>query len=96
MTIEREHKINLRKYEELKNRFSKLESKLNELNATIAQYAEEKKTFETKISEMKRKVTVLQQELDNSEVVQKDFVLLSQSLQVMCYLTAKCVSIKKY
>lgn len=32
--------------------------------------------------ELKNKTTVLQQELGNSEAVQKDFVRLSQSLQV--------------
>lgn len=38
--------------------------------------------MKTHNSELKNKITVLQQELDNSEAVQQDFVRLSQSLQV--------------
>lgn len=37
---------------------------------------------ERKIQELKNKISILQQELGNSEAVQKDFVRLSQSLQV--------------
>lgn len=38
--------------------------------------------FERQNFELKNKTSVLQQELGNSEEVQKDFVRLSQSLQV--------------
>ncbi|XP_018578233.1 rab GTPase-binding effector protein 1, partial [Anoplophora glabripennis] len=49
--------------------------KLEELNETI-------KTLEKQNSELKTRVCSLQQELDTTETVQKDFVRLSQSLQV--------------
>jgi hypothetical protein len=38
--------------------------------------------LEEQVAEIKSRVGSLQQELDNSEAVQKDFVRLSQSLQV--------------
>jgi hypothetical protein len=38
--------------------------------------------LEEQVAELKSRVGSLQQELDNSEAVQKDFVRLSQSLQV--------------
>ena len=38
--------------------------------------------MEEQVAELKSRVGSLQQELDNSEAVQKDFVRLSQSLQV--------------
>lgn len=41
----------------------------------------EKKHFEEIVTELRSRVSSLQTELDNSEKVQKDFVLLSQSLQ---------------
>jgi len=40
------------------------------------------KQLEEQVVELKSRVGSLQQELDNSEAVQKDFVRLSQSLQV--------------
>ena len=40
------------------------------------------KLLEEQVTELKSRVGSLQQELDNSEAVQKDFVRLSQSLQV--------------
>lgn len=42
----------------------------------------ENKEAELKVVELRQRVTSLQQELDTSEAVQKDFVRLSQSLQV--------------
>lgn len=42
----------------------------------------EKKQLETKLAECKAKLSILQQELDNSVAVQTDFVRLSQSLQM--------------
>ncbi|XP_022661399.1 rab GTPase-binding effector protein 1-like [Varroa jacobsoni] len=41
-----------------------------------------KNKFEKESHELRRKVVALQKDLDNSEAVQKDFVKLSQSLQV--------------
>lgn len=39
------------------------------------------KVLEDDVNELRSRVTSLQTELDNGETVQKDFVLLSQSLQ---------------
>lgn len=39
-------------------------------------------TLEKQNSELKTKISSLQHELDNTEAVQKDFVRLSQNLQV--------------
>jgi Rab GTPase-binding effector protein 1 len=45
-------------------------------------YVTFQKQLEEQVAELKSRVGSLQQELDNSEAVQKDFVRLSQSLQV--------------
>lgn len=63
----------------------KLESLNNIHEAALAQIVElnkVKKQLEDQVNELKGRVGSLQQELDNSEAVQKDFVRLSQSLQV--------------
>ena len=51
--------------------------RLNHFSTQIEQEKLERQNIESK-----NKITVLQQELGNSEAVQKDFVRLSQSLQV--------------
>lgn len=90
MKSERDLSINLYKYEDLKMRYGKLEEKMIELNKLVVKLNEEKKTLETNFIELKNKTTALQKELDNSEVVQQDFVKLSQTLQVkfvqLCFL----------
>ncbi|KAF5280792.1 hypothetical protein FQA39_LY17973 [Lamprigera yunnana] len=48
----------------------------------IEQLFDEKRLQEDNINQLKAQVASLQKELDNSEAVQKDFVRLSQSLQV--------------
>uniref|UniRef100_A0A1Y1N123 FYVE-type domain-containing protein n=2 Tax=Photinus pyralis TaxID=7054 RepID=A0A1Y1N123_PHOPY len=72
-----------------KQRLLSTQDKLKSLDkihqATLAQIDElsgEKNLLEDQNNELKSRVASLQQELDNSETVQKDFVRLSQSLQV--------------
>lgn len=72
-----------------KQRLLPTQDKLKSLDkihqATLAQIDElsgEKNLLEDQNNELKARVASLQQELDNSETVQKDFVRLSQSLQV--------------
>jgi len=49
----------------------------------LQEIQKEKKDADSAITELRQRVMSLQQELDTSEAVQKDFVRLSQSLQVM-------------
>lgn len=58
------------------------EEKLVCLERQLDVVMKENKEAELKIAELRQRVTSLQQELDTSEAVQKDFVRLSQSLQV--------------
>ncbi|CAK9828662.1 Rab GTPase-binding effector protein 1 [Anthophora retusa] len=58
------------------------EEKLERLEKQLETVMKENKEAELKIAELRQRVTSLQQELDTSEAVQKDFVRLSQSLQV--------------
>ncbi|XP_076648043.1 rab GTPase-binding effector protein rabaptin-5 isoform X2 [Halictus rubicundus] len=58
------------------------EEKLERLEKQLEAVLKENKEAELKIVELRQRVTSLQQELDTSEAVQKDFVRLSQSLQV--------------
>ena len=58
------------------------EEKLERLEKQLDLVLKENKESELKIAELRQRVTSLQQELDTSEAVQKDFVRLSQSLQV--------------
>lgn len=59
-----------------------LGDKLRHSNDMIEQLLEDKKRLQSEVHEVRNRVSVLQQELDNSEKVQQDFVRLSQSLQV--------------
>ncbi|XP_033189778.1 rab GTPase-binding effector protein rabaptin-5 isoform X1 [Bombus vancouverensis nearcticus] len=58
------------------------EEKLERLEKQLDAVLKENKQAELKVAELRQRVTSLQQELDTSEAVQKDFVRLSQSLQV--------------
>ncbi|XP_017760774.1 PREDICTED: rab GTPase-binding effector protein 1 isoform X1 [Eufriesea mexicana] len=58
------------------------EEKLERLEKQLDVVLKENKQAELKVTELRQRVTSLQQELDTSEAVQKDFVRLSQSLQV--------------
>lgn len=59
------------------------EEKLDRLEKQLLEIQKEKKDADSIISELRQRVMSLQQELDTSEAVQKDFVRLSQSLQVI-------------
>ena len=56
-----------------------------QLELAIASFHFQSK-LEAEVSRLKAKVASLQIDLDNSEAVQRDFVKLSQSLQVMYIL----------
>ncbi|XP_029037569.1 rab GTPase-binding effector protein 1 isoform X1 [Osmia bicornis bicornis] len=58
------------------------EEKIGRLEKQLDTVTKENIEAELKIAELRQRVTSLQQELDTSEAVQKDFVRLSQSLQV--------------
>ncbi|XP_012220646.1 rab GTPase-binding effector protein 1 isoform X4 [Linepithema humile] len=58
------------------------EEKLDRLEKQLQKVQKEKEDAESAMIELRQRVMSLQQELDTSEAVQKDFVRLSQSLQV--------------
>ncbi|XP_077270744.1 rab GTPase-binding effector protein rabaptin-5 isoform X1 [Temnothorax americanus] len=58
------------------------EEKLDRLEKQLQEVQKEKKDADSVTTELRQRVMSLQQELDTSEAVQKDFVRLSQSLQV--------------
>lgn len=58
------------------------EEKLERLEKRLQEIQKEKKDTDSAVTELRQRVMSLQQELDTSEAVQKDFVRLSQSLQV--------------
>lgn len=58
------------------------EEKLERLEKRLQEVQKERKDAELAMNELRQRVISLQQELDTSEAVQKDFVRLSQSLQV--------------
>ncbi|XP_029169800.1 rab GTPase-binding effector protein 1 isoform X2 [Nylanderia fulva] len=58
------------------------EKKLDQLEKQLQEVEKEKKDADSAVTELQQRVKSLQQELDTSETVQKDFVRLSQSLQV--------------
>ncbi|XP_076669850.1 rab GTPase-binding effector protein rabaptin-5 isoform X3 [Andrena cerasifolii] len=72
----------LEKYVRDHRSLAEREEKLERLEKQLDLVLKENKESELKIAELRQRVTSLQQELDTSEAVQKDFVRLSQSLQV--------------
>lgn len=68
------------------------EEKLERLEKQLDAVLKENKQAELKVAELRQRVTSLQQELDNSEAVQKDFVRLSQSLQVQKTMKINSIS----
>lgn len=78
----------MRDYHSLVEREEKLERLEKQLDAVL----KENKQAELKVAELRQRVTSLQQELDNSEAVQKDFVRLSQSLQVQRTMKINSIS----
>lgn len=67
---------------EASEREEKDKQQISDLEAQVKNLASAKGKLEQDVMEMKAKVISLQVELDNSEVVQRDFVKLSQSLQI--------------
>ncbi|XP_026739405.1 rab GTPase-binding effector protein 1 isoform X2 [Trichoplusia ni] len=65
-----------------REQMKELGDKLRQSNDMIESLLEDKKRLAGEVHEVRNRVSVLQQELDNSEKVQQDFVRLSQSLQV--------------
>lgn len=59
-----------------------LQTTVAELEAQVQQVQNERSAVEQTAQNYKQRCTSLQQELDTSEVVQRDFVKLSQSLQI--------------
>ena len=58
------------------------EEVVSEMKWRLQEVTREKSDCESELSTLRSKLTSLQIELDNSEAVQRDFVKLSQSLQV--------------
>ncbi|KAG7198691.1 hypothetical protein KM043_001689 [Ampulex compressa] len=58
------------------------EEKLDCLEKRLEEVLKKKRDAELAVTELRQRIMSLQQELDTSETVQKDFVRLSQSLQV--------------
>lgn len=69
-------------YEKLKNNEKAAQDKVASLMVKLSDATNQLKHFEEINNELRSRVSSLQTELDNSEAVQKDFVRLSQSLQV--------------
>ncbi|XP_035736899.1 rab GTPase-binding effector protein 1-like [Vespa mandarinia] len=77
-----EFKLQLDKYARDQRSFTEKEEKLDQIEKKYEEVLREKEKADLAMTELKQRVTSLQQELDTSETVQKDFVRLSQSLQV--------------
>ncbi|XP_076758033.1 rab GTPase-binding effector protein rabaptin-5 isoform X1 [Xylocopa sonorina] len=75
-------RMQLDKYIRDNRSLAEREEKLERLEKHLDAVLKENKEAELKVAELRQRVTSLQQELDTSEAVQKDFVRLSQSLQV--------------
>ncbi|XP_046687010.1 rab GTPase-binding effector protein 1-like isoform X1 [Homalodisca vitripennis] len=58
-----------------------MRSEMDDLRSQLDNVKHARKILEDDVNELRSRVTSLQTELDNGETVQKDFVLLSQSLQ---------------
>ncbi|GFT75246.1 rab GTPase-binding effector protein 1 [Nephila pilipes] len=58
------------------------DDKISQLHAQVEELLAAKSKLEEEVHELKSKVQGLQSDLDNSEAVQRDFVKLSQSLQM--------------
>ncbi|XP_012252643.2 rab GTPase-binding effector protein 1 isoform X2 [Athalia rosae] len=78
----RQLKIQLENYKREHQTLYERKEKLNRLEEQLESITKEKREVESANAELRQRLTSLQQELDTSEEVQKDFVRLSQSLQV--------------
>ncbi|XP_024939583.1 rab GTPase-binding effector protein 1 isoform X2 [Cephus cinctus] len=72
----------LSKYEREHQVFIEMKVKLEVLEKQLEDITKEKKEAESNTAQLRQRIACLQSDLDTSEHVQKDFVLLSQSLQV--------------
>lgn len=72
----------MKQCESLKEELQRCESVGAELRLELKELKTQRKQLENDLAESRKKVHGLQMDLDNSEAVQRDFVRLSQSLQV--------------
>ncbi|CAJ0580025.1 unnamed protein product, partial [Mesorhabditis spiculigera] len=68
--------------EEQKRQIVELQATITELEGQVQQVQDQRKAVEQTAQNYKARCSSLQQELDTCEMVQKDFVKLSQSLQI--------------
>lgn len=71
-----------REFEEQYKMQRSYQQRIDELESQITSMQKEKQNFEKLLMECRQKCQTLQAELDTSETVQKDFVRLSQNLQI--------------
>ncbi|KRT81476.1 hypothetical protein AMK59_5708 [Oryctes borbonicus] len=79
---EEEKDLYLKKIKLLERGYNEAKEALNKAQVIQEELTNMKKKLEEYNAELKTRINSLQQELDTSETVQKDFVRLSQSLQV--------------
>ncbi|XP_017780411.1 PREDICTED: rab GTPase-binding effector protein 2 isoform X2 [Nicrophorus vespilloides] len=82
MKLEEDRGRYLENLDRLKKKISLAQERIAAAEKESEELKKLKKSVDDKNAELKSRVASLQQELDNSEAVQKDFVRLSQSLQV--------------
>ncbi|KAK9704190.1 FYVE zinc finger [Popillia japonica] len=80
--LEEEKDQHLKRSKLLDRAYNEAKDKLNSAQSVHEELVSTKIKLEEQNSELKTRINSLQQELDTSETVQKDFVRLSQSLQV--------------
>ncbi|KAI4456370.1 rab gtpase-binding effector protein [Holotrichia oblita] len=80
--LEDEKDQHLKRSKLLDRAYNEAKEKLNNAQSVHEELVSTKIKLEEQNSELKTRINSLQQELDTSETVQKDFVRLSQSLQV--------------
>ncbi|VDN41090.1 unnamed protein product [Gongylonema pulchrum] len=70
------------KVEEMDKRVAEYQKVIEDLEKQVKTMQQERSEMEMTLATYKQKCAALQQELDTSETVQKDFVKLSQNLQI--------------
>uniref|UniRef100_A0A6M2DH65 Putative rab gtpase-binding effector protein 1-like isoform x1 n=1 Tax=Xenopsylla cheopis TaxID=163159 RepID=A0A6M2DH65_XENCH len=75
-------KREIHRHEHERRNFSANREKMEQFSRQYEECSKQNKQLEIVVQDLRQRVASLQQELDNSEAVQKDFVRLSQSLQV--------------
>lgn len=76
-------------YDKDHRQYLEQEDQLQRLQLQFEELMEDKKKKDANIAELRQRLATLQKDLDISEHVQKDFVRLSQTLQVPKYLLIK-------